>query len=135
MSGDTYGALSPADDLAIRALYARYNCAILRGDALAWAACFTADGKFSNRTTGVSGHEDLVVYAERWIGAGNARYWIDNLILTATENGASGTCYLTIFRAGAGDGAASLELTGIYTDELTFDGEWLFSSRHIARDE
>lgn len=127
--------LRPEDDLAIRRLYARYNETIRLGDAEAWASCFAIDGRFSNRGTAVAGRAELITYAAGWIGSGNARYWIDNLLLSTTAQGVFGTCYLVILHAGNADDRPSLNLTGIYTDSLErVDGEWKFASRHIERD-
>lgn len=128
--------LTPEDDLAIRALYARYNHAIHRGDADAWAACFTPEGRFSNRARVVEGREALAEYAAGWSADGRSRYWIDNLLLKSTNTGASGTCYLLLLSIGRDGSPPAVDLTGIYTDSLVKQqGEWLFAARHIARDE
>ncbi len=128
--------LPPPDDLAIRALYAGYNHAIHRGDSEAWAACFTSDGRFSNRATTVSGRAELLKYALGWIGSGNSRYWIDNVILEATPEGATGMCYLLLIHVSEGDTPARVDLSGIYTDTLVrVAGGWKFATRHISRDE
>ncbi|MEO8540465.1 MAG: nuclear transport factor 2 family protein [bacterium] len=127
--------LSAQDDFAIRALYAAYNHAIHRGDAAAWAGCFTRSGRFSNRQRVVEGEVALREYAADFSKDENARYWVDNLILEATDAGASGTCYLMILHTGAEGGPPSVNLTGIYTDSLVLiEGKWRFSARHIARD-
>ena len=127
--------MTPDDTLAIQRLYAEYNHAIHRRDGAAWADCFMADGVFSNRAERVTGREALSVYADGFSKAVNARYWIDNLLLESTPEGASGSCYLMLFHTGAGGVSPTISLTGVYTDRLTkVDGQWKFAARHIARD-
>lgn len=128
--------LTTEDHLAIRELYARYNHAIHRGDGQAWAACFTRDGRFSNRARVVEGRTALADYAASWSADGRSRYWIDNLVLEPTDAGANGTCYLLLLTIGRDGAPPSVELTGIYNDSLVNShGEWLFAARYIARDE
>ncbi len=130
----TGSPLPPDDQLAIRGLYARYNHAISNCDADAWAGCFTADATFSNRATSVSGRAALFDYASGWI-EGNARYWIDNLVLEPSAVGATGTCYLFILHVPPAQDPPRISLTGVYVDELVnSEGSWKFASRHIARD-
>lgn len=124
--------MSPGAQLAIERLYARYAHAISDGDARAWAACFTPDGRFSNSRGSYSGRADLIAYAESWIADGGVRYWMNNVLIEATEGGAAGSCYLAILTTGK---QPVIELTGIYTDSLVkVDGAWMFASRHVARD-
>lgn len=129
------GNLPPADDLAIRRLYAEYNHAIRLGDGRAWAGCFTPDGVFSNRAETVTGRAALTAYADDFSKPRNARYWIDNLLLEATAAGAGGTCYLLLLHIGEAGGPPRISLTGMYTDTLVKTSEgWKFATRHIARD-
>ena len=128
--------LAPVDVLAIERLYARYNEAIRLADGAAWARCFTDGATFSNRRERVTGRAALTQYGSEFSSASNARYWINNLLLEATEEGAAGTCYLEILHVGRDGGPPRISLTGIYTDLLVHvDGEWRFAARHIARDE
>ncbi len=130
------GTPLPLDDqLAIRGLYARYNHAISDRDPHAWADCFTADARFSNRNTTLVGRAALFDYASGWIGEGNARYWINNLVLEPSAVGATGTCYLFILHVPPAENPPRISLTGVYVDELVnSEGSWKFASRHIARD-
>jgi ketosteroid isomerase-like protein len=126
--------LPPADILAIQQLYARYNHAIHAADGAAWAACFTDDGTFANRGGSHRGREALEAYGNEFSKAANARYWIDNLVLEPTPEGARGTCYLLILHVG-GEGGPEISLTGVYADELVRVGaEWRFARRYVARD-
>lgn len=126
--------LSPGDYLAIERLYARYNHAIHARDGVAWADCFTEDAVFSNRQGSTTGRAALVEYGNEFSTAANARYWINNLVIEPTTDGASGACYLVIWHVGDGQ-QPRMSLTGMYTDRLEKrDGEWLFASRYIARD-
>jgi len=129
-------SLSPPDVLAIQRLYALYNDAIRRADGDAWADCFTADATFSNRRESISGRLALARYGAEFSAAARARYWINNLVLEATSEGAHGSCYLAILHVGENDSAPRIHLTGIYDDSLVLEnGAWKFARRHIARDE
>ena len=76
---------SPDDHFAIERLYARYNHAIQMADGAVWAACFSEDGRFSNRGGSRQGAAELAAYANASSPADNARYWINNLVLEGTE--------------------------------------------------
>lgn len=126
--------LSPADQLAIERLYARYNHAIHERDGVAWANCFTEDAVFSNRQGSTTGRAALAEYGNAFSTEVNARYWINNLVLEPANDGVHGSCYLVIWHVG-GDEPARMSLTGLYTDRIVNrGGEWLFASRYIARD-
>ena len=129
--------LTPEDHLAIRELYARYNHAISAGDGDAWAALFTPDGCFSNARETVRGTTNLAVYSNDFARARNARYWVDNIVIEATPEGAAGACYLALYHVTPGEaaGPATLQLTGLYSDTFTkWEGQWRFATRHIPRD-
>jgi hypothetical protein len=122
------------DILAIQQLYARYNHAIHRADAAAWAACFTEGGTFANRGGSRGGRAALEAYGHEFSKAANARYWIDNLVLEPTPEGARGSCYLVILHVGS-EAGPEITLTGVYEDELVRVGrEWRFARRYVARD-
>lgn len=128
--------LTPAEVFAIERLYAEYNDAIRLADGDAWAACFTDTATFSNRRESVTGREALAAYGAAFSTAVSARYWINNLLLEATESGATGTCYLEILHVSKDGAPPRISLTGVYTDVLVREnGRWKFASRHIARDE
>ncbi len=128
--------LSPEDDLAIRALYARYSHAIACADFEGWSRCFTPEGTFTNRLRTVRGRGALAEYASGWAADRRSRYWFDNILLEPASEGARGSCYLLLLTVGATGEAPVVSLTGVYEDSLVLlDGEWLFSSRRVMRDE
>ena len=88
-----------ADDHAeIQQLYVQYARAIDSGDAMAWAKTFTDDGVFGDSV----GHDALVAFAQGFHQnfQGRARHWNDAIQITATEEGADGSCYLTLYNTG-----------------------------------
>jgi actinorhodin biosynthesis protein ActVIA len=87
--------LSTQDYIDIQQLYAKYNDAIDSGDGEAYAATFTPDGVFNT----FKGKDALVGFIEQWKTKMNGltrRHWNDNLIITPTAEGASGSVYLLL---------------------------------------
>ena len=127
-------ALSVEDQLAIQQLYAQYNHAIDSGNGDAWAACFTPEGTFSSASGNFAGREQLAGFATAFAQRLKARHWTNNLVITASGGGATGSCYLMLLRLNA-EGPASILTTAIYSDTLvkTSDG-WKFTSRSVAGD-
>lgn len=121
-----------ADDLAeIHSLYAHYNLVLDAGDSEAWADTFTDDGRFGSS----EGRAALIEFADGFHARSpNTRHWNTNIEITATAEGASGTCYLMLWDVGTSP--PSVMLTGIYTDTLvrTSDG-WRFKSRLVTQDD
>ena len=127
--------LTSEDHLEIESLYARYNNAILEADGPAWADCFTNEATFSNRQGSHAGRAELIRYGNEFSQARNARYWINNLVIEPSAEGASGSCYLIILHVAGPPEPVRISLTGLYTDSLIkVEGHWKFASRHIARD-
>lgn len=128
--------LTVDDQLAIQQLYARYNHAIDSGDAGGWAACFTSDGVFTSSNGGsFEGRESLVEFARGFAVRMKGRHWTNNLLLDATTDGASGTCYLMLYALGTKDEPARIVTTGIYVDALVRTPEgWRFSRRTVRGD-
>ena len=125
------GALTAEDLDEIRQLYARYNLTIDSDDTEAWVALFTEDGVSGNS----EGREALIQLATRFQAGplGNSRHWNNSLQITATADGADGTCYLQVWNLGSSP--PSLAMTGIYHDTLvkTADG-WRFKTRRVDVD-
>jgi len=125
------GILTAADYAEINQLYASYNLALDAGDAEAWADVFTEDGVFGNS----EGRAGLVEFATGFHGQqqGNARHWNANVHVTATADGAEGTCYLMLWNVGTRP--ASLIVSGIYHDTLAKTAKgWRFTSRRVEAD-
>ena len=128
--------LSPDDHFAIERLYARYNHAIHMADGAVWAACFSEDGRFSNRGGSRQGAAELAAYGECLLACGQRALLDQQPRPRRRRGGATGTCYLEILHVAQHGGRTMISLTGIYTDVMTkADGDWKFASRHVARDE
>jgi hypothetical protein len=144
--------LSTEDYIAIQQLYARYNIAFDLHDLDTWVGCYVEGGElaFAHGTTSKmpSEREDVDTSGEparRVIGHDNIRalgvaalsrpeskgyHWNSNLLITPTESGAAGQCYLMFIRSPDGLGSVYMALN--YTDELVKVGdEWLFKRRLI----
>jgi actinorhodin biosynthesis protein ActVIA len=121
-----------ADDMAaIHNLYAHYNLMLDKGDAQAWADTFVPDGRFGNSV----GRDALVTFATNFHASNpSSRHWNSNIQVTATADGAAGTCYLMLWNVGVRP--AVIIVTGIYQDELvkTTNG-WRFKSRVVTTDQ
>ncbi|MGI8926089.1 MAG: nuclear transport factor 2 family protein [Tepidiformaceae bacterium] len=129
--------LSSDDMVQIQQLYARYNHAIDSGKGDEWAACFTPDGAFTARGTGdPKGTEQLANFARGFATQMKARHWTNNLVVEGALGGATGTCYLLLYRvADDRKEPPSLVTSAIYSDTLAKDaGAWRFSSRTVTPD-
>jgi ketosteroid isomerase-like protein len=129
-------ALTTDDHVAIQQLYARYNHLIDSGKAGNWAATFTPDGVFNSGQGEFKGTDALAQFASGFAGQfkGKARHWTNNLVVDEAPGGASGTCYLALYRLG-GEGGPKILVTGIYRDELVKGaGGWRFTKRVVAGD-
>jgi hypothetical protein len=128
-------ALTTEDRIEIGELYARYNQSMDMKDPQAWAATFTADGAFDAGAAGTAtGTESLVELASGMARSGRQmRHWVNNLIVSESDSGATGKAYLALFAVG--EGGPQLSTTGLYEDELvkTADG-WRFKARKFTVD-
>jgi hypothetical protein len=91
MTGVTGAELAASDYTEIQQLYARYNQAIDKGDADAWADTFTADGKFLN----YEGREALKIFINSWrtnpqMNGPARRHFSADLVITPSADGATG---------------------------------------------
>lgn len=126
--------LSTEDRLDITQLYASYNFSLDFGDSEAWANTFTADGTFSSATGTFNGPEQLKAFADGFASRMKARHWTNNLVIESAGEGATGKCYLVLYRLG-GEGGPAILTSGIYNDELVKTGEgWRFKSRNVTGD-
>jgi hypothetical protein len=126
-------SLTPQDHYEIHQLYARYNAAIDKGDAEAWASTFTADGVFGNS----KGHDALVQFIHEWRekrDGANRRHWNSNLLITpAADGNATGSVYLMLLNTGVTPPA--IALSAMYEDVLVRTGQgWRFKSRSVRPD-
>ena len=128
---EAQGTLTGEDHAEIQRLYARYNLAIDSGDAEGWAGVFTEDGVFGNS----EGRAALIEFAKSFYEGqgGNARHWNTNVDVTATRDGAEGTCYLQLWNVGVRP--ATITVTGVYHDTLVKTaGGWRFKTRRVEMD-
>ena len=125
--------LSPADNLDIQQLYARYAHAADTRNAEAWAGCFSQDGVFDAFGNQVQGREKLTAMMQEPARGAAGRHWISNLVVEPTPYGASGTAYFS-FLAVANQ-PVGMPLTGMYNDELERTPEgWRFRKRLFTPD-
>jgi hypothetical protein len=129
-------SLSTEDRLAIEQLYARYNHAIDSGKGDDWANCFAPDGTFTSAGNTFTGKEQLAGFATGFAQRLKARHWVNNLVVEPKGDGATGTCYLALFRLTPGEQPpANVLTTAIYNDTLVkVGGELKFSSRAVTGD-
>jgi hypothetical protein len=88
-------SLSTQDYIDIQQLYAKYNEALDSGDGEAYAATFTPDGIFNNN----KGRDALLAFVQQWkekMNGMSRRHWNNNLIITPTAEGATGSVYLLL---------------------------------------
>jgi hypothetical protein len=123
--------LSAQDIAEIRQLHAQYNHALDFGDVEAWADTFVEDGTFGNSR----GREQLIQFATNFYGTqqGYSRHWNDQLTLSPTDGGATGSIYLTLWSTRTRP--PTIITTGVYRDVLvrTPNG-WRFQSRDMEGD-
>jgi len=124
--------LTTQDYIDIQQLYAKYNEAIDSGDGEAYAATFTPDGVFNT----FKGKDQLVGFIEQWKTKMNGltrRHWNNNLIITPTAEGATGSTYLLLI-----DVAARPPVIGSaarYSDVLVKTPQgWRFKQRNTRAD-
>jgi hypothetical protein len=132
------GPLSPADELAIREVIARYAWALDTGDADGFVACFCRDGVLV---------WDAFEEPERWQGAEALRHFasffrslptsagrqhhVSNTLVTASDGGARSRSYVAV-AVRQGDGPHLLSVMGYYEDLFRReDGEWRLAERVI----
>lgn len=125
--------LSTEDRLEIQELYARYNHALDFGDASGWAGCFTPDGVFASPNGSFTGSEQLQQFANGFAERMTGRHWTNNLVIDPAGEGATGKCYLMLYRLA--EGGPSILTTGVYNDELVRTAAgWRFSKRTVVAD-
>jgi hypothetical protein len=122
------------DELAIRALTARYNFAIAEGRAEEWADTFVEEGIFESSLLGRStGRAALIDFARGFATQMKARPMTTDAIVEVNGDTAHQRCCLLFVDIGGG--TARLSTTGVYEDDLvrTPDG-WRFTHRRITPD-
>jgi hypothetical protein len=126
-------ALSPADELRISALVARYADAVNRADAARWTATWAAEARWHLRTSTVTGRDAI---AARWLEL-LPRY--ESIVQLVTKGwaeeapeGARGRWNVLEILRRAGAGRDCLQVT-TYTDRYVREGDrWLFAQRRLT---
>ena len=129
--------LTNDDKVEIRELISRYNKAIDTGDADAWAATFTPEGKFIGVVGTFDGADQLRSFAaaysteEQYAEFYSAQHWVTNLVVDGDGDEATGFCHLMMVKPGAETG--SIIMVGHYDDTFRrLDGRWLFAERVVV---
>lgn len=131
--------LTAKDRDEIQQLYATYCHALDKGLGELFASCWTEDGEFTGgRGPGMANADRTPRKGRAALTAmtsyGGTRHFTANLMLTATPEGAKGSCYLLLYTARTTP--PSFVETAIYEDLLvrTQDG-WKFKKRIVWRDD
>jgi ketosteroid isomerase-like protein len=125
--------LAAADYTPIQQLYARYNTAIDRGDADAWADTFTADGVFASN---FKGREALKGFENDWrtspqMNGAARRHFAADLVITPSAEGATAT--VSAILVDLSTRPASIANFVSYNDVLVKTAQgWRFKSRAVA---
>lgn len=126
--------LTTADYTAIQQLYARYNTAIDKGDADAWADTFTADGVFAGN---FRGREALKGFVNTWrtspgMNGAARRHFSADLVITPSADGATGSVSTLLIDLSTRPMSIAGYVT--YADELVrTPAGWRFKSRAITQ--
>lgn len=127
------GALSTQDYVEIQQLYARYAMTIDAGNADGWANTFTSDGVFNNNARG---HAALVQFVHDWRdkrSGASRRHWNSNLVITPSEDGATGSVYLLLLDISTRPPAPVS--SSVYEDALVKTPQgWRFKTRVLHGD-
>ena len=126
--------LTIEDQLAIQALYARYNHTIDFGRAAEWAATFTPDGAIETAIGTFKGTETLTAFAAGLFSQMRFRHWTNSLALEGDGARATGFCYLIGWTLEDGKSPVAGHHSH-YEDALVKTEEgWRFESRKTVPD-
>ena len=120
---------SIADELAIRALVARYAEAVSSRNKEEWAATWTDDGAWNVMGMSSQGREDTVALWEKLMGGLEFVVQLANSG-TVTVDGDTATGRWQVSEHGKFHGGAAMFTLGFYKDECVREnGEWRFKTR------
>lgn len=131
--------LSASDRLDIHELLARYAWSLDTGDEEGFIACFAPDAELVwevFQEPGIwRGHAALrrfIAYFRARPESAGRQHHVDNVIITATENGAQVRSYVLV-ALGCGDGPHRLHVMGHYEDACIRQADgWRLSRRVIS---
>lgn len=130
------GTLSADDKLEIQELIAEYSFHEDTGNAEAWGALFTADGRFCGRNKPpVVGRDNLIAFArKRWETKPQVHHrahWVSNIIIRASQDGATASSYQMSIDKDE-DAYRIVSLTGKEDELRKEDGKWRFHVRRVV---
>lgn len=126
--------LTVEDQLAIQALYARFNHAIDFGRAAEWAATFTPDGAIETAIGTFAGAAALTKFAADLFSQLRFRHWTNSLVVDGDGVTATGFCYLIGWTLEDGKSPVAGHHSH-YEDQLVKTPEgWRFATRRVIED-
>jgi ketosteroid isomerase-like protein len=122
------------DELAIRALTARYNHAFDDGDAEAFADCWTDDGRMIHEVAGSHGGREAFLESCR-LYDGQVVHMTSDAIIEIDGDSATQDCSFVVFTRAKDRSSNEYFMTGRYVDELKRSAVgWKFHRRRTKRD-
>jgi len=124
--------LSLDDQLAIQALYNRYNHLLDYARASEWSECFVPEGSFEapGVIPKIEGRAALIEFCAQVMPGFKARHINNNHVFDGDGVSATGTCYMFSWQVPGENAPMSLLNTGVYVDSLEKSGgQWRFKSR------
>ncbi len=136
--------ISATDRAEILDLYGRYAHLWDAGEAEAWADLFTTDGIWERvapsgsveelaEAVHIEGRDGLVQFCNTLfeIEQGQVRHWATNHVIDGDSREATAKVYAMI--VDLRDGAPTISVTGLFTDELCNEGNgWRFRRRSVV---
>jgi hypothetical protein len=135
-SVQSVGQLTAEDRLDIHQLIAQYSYYEDNGNAEAWAALFTVDGRFvGSGDKLIIGRDNLIEFARRrWEDKPQVRdwlHWVSNVVIRPTADGAEADSYHMTIEKRA-DGHAIGRPSGKSDEFRRENGEWRFHVRRVV---
>lgn len=133
--------LTPADQLEVEELMARYCWANDAGDVDAFVNLFTSDGLYESHDRVARGHAEIrEVFAARVAARSgqpiaNPQHWVTNLVVTAAGGSVHARSYFTRVVRDVSSGQPKTDALGWFDDQLRRDRDgWRFARRIVRRD-
>jgi uncharacterized protein (TIGR02246 family) len=121
-----------AAECAIRQLHARFQDAVWRKDAEAFANCFTIDGEWKIAALHIRGRTEIQDLIGKLLGGCERVRIILGIPLLEVASGTATSRVDVTEMAKLKDGTSALTLGRYYDRYIEMDGRWLFSWRHFG---